>query len=194
MSLNREVLEIARQARETSRVLANLPPAAKTGALTGMAQALPPVRPALEEGQRPRCGRGPPERSGGGPDRAPDPHGQSHLRHGRKPAAGRPAAGPGGRGDQDVAPAQRAFGRADADSVGGDRGRSTRPGPTSLPTRRGCASRRGTPSSCGAGPRQFIQTGRSRLQEASGSGNSTGGGTGDPPGRAGGRRGDAHPG
>jgi glutamate-5-semialdehyde dehydrogenase len=40
MTLKKEILEIARRARETSPVLANLPTAVKNGALTGMADAL----------------------------------------------------------------------------------------------------------------------------------------------------------
>ncbi|MCX5911111.1 MAG: glutamate-5-semialdehyde dehydrogenase [Deltaproteobacteria bacterium] len=49
MSLNREILEIARKARETSRILANLPTAAKNGALKRMADALLQAAPLLKK-------------------------------------------------------------------------------------------------------------------------------------------------
>jgi glutamate-5-semialdehyde dehydrogenase len=49
MSLYREILEIARKARETSRILANLPTAAKNGALKRMANALLQAAPLLKK-------------------------------------------------------------------------------------------------------------------------------------------------
>ena len=49
MALNREILEIARKARETSRILANLPTPVKNGALKSMADALLQAAPLLKK-------------------------------------------------------------------------------------------------------------------------------------------------
>jgi len=49
MALNREILEIARKARETSRILANLPTPVKNGALKRMADALLQAAPLLKK-------------------------------------------------------------------------------------------------------------------------------------------------
>jgi len=49
MSLNQEIIEIARKARETTRVLANLPTAVKNTAMQGMADALLQAAPHLKK-------------------------------------------------------------------------------------------------------------------------------------------------
>jgi len=49
MTLKKEILEIARKARETSQILANLPTGVKNAALRGMADALLRAAPALRK-------------------------------------------------------------------------------------------------------------------------------------------------
>ena len=52
MTLKKEILDIARRARETSPVLANLSTGVKNGALRGMADALLRAAPALRKARR----------------------------------------------------------------------------------------------------------------------------------------------